>query len=67
MKRKRMSALEIGAKIRAGENFRVYSERERKAALQAAKYAGVKISTRATSATETEGFDIYFLAEPVIK
>lgn len=54
----KLSSLAIGAKIRAGKNFRVGTNLERKAAISAARFAGVKIVTRAV--VFGNGFTIHF-------
>ena len=54
---KPLSDLTIGDKIRQGKPFWVGSNRERKACLSAAKFAGVKITTKA----DTQGFFVIFL------
>lgn len=58
MKRKGMSELEIGQRLKAGKEFEVATERERKGALTAAKFLGVEICTRKT---ETGAYLVRFL------
>ena len=60
---KRLTAFEIGHRIRQGKTFKVGSERERKAALDAARFAGVEITTRVS---DTGGFNVYFLNPKII-
>lgn len=60
MKPKRLTALAIGAKLRARQPFSVASEAQRKAVLLAAKHCGVQIITRADEANG--GFKIQFVA-----
>ena len=65
MANKKLSAVEIGARIRAGKTFVVMGERERKAALQAAKYAGVMVASRYVSGLpKLPKFAIFFLDGP---
>lgn len=52
-----LSAPEIGKLIRAGKDFHVATNADRKAALQAAAFFGVEITTKAVES----GFNIYFL------
>lgn len=53
----KISALEMGALIRAGEYFTVSSKRERQMALDAARYAGRIITTRPKGSV----YEVYFL------
>ena len=59
MKNKKCTAAEIGALIRGGKTFDARTERDRKAALQAALYAGIRVCSRKLAGKP--GFRIYFL------
>ena len=58
MMKRGMTEIQIASKIKAGKNFKVSTNRERKMALTAAKYLGVDIITRICS--DASGFDVYF-------
>ncbi len=49
---------QIAKKISAQKEFRVLTNKERKLALSAAKFANLRIFTRAASGAE--GFNVYF-------
>ena len=55
----KLSSLAIGAKIKAGKNFWVGTNLERKAATACAKFQGIEIRTRADF--EKGGFNVYFI------
>ena len=57
MKNKKCTAAEIGALVRAGQTFEARTERDRKAALQAALYAGIRVCSRRRG----KHWRIYFL------
>lgn len=60
----RLSNLAIGNKIRKGVTFTVGSNADRIAALTAAKFAGVNVSSRKNkglNGQKPNGFTIYFL------
>lgn len=54
-----MSDLEIASRLRAKRNFSVPGNLERKAVLQAAKWLGLQVSTRAN---DDGGYTIRFIA-----
>lgn len=58
--KKSMTELEIASRIKAGRNFWVPGNRERKLVLMAARFFGVRLSTRVSAAG---GFTVYFFAE----
>lgn len=57
--KRRMSDLEIASRLRAKRNFSVPGNLERKAVLQAAKWLGLQVSTRAN---DDGGYTIRFIA-----
>ncbi len=57
---RKLSTLAIGAKIKAGKDFWVGTNLERKAAIAAAGFMGVKITTQ-KQVLQPGGFNVYFL------
>ena len=57
MKSKLLSESEIGEKIKAGKNFTVATKKERALCLYAARFMGVKVTSR----KDGQSFKIFFL------
>jgi hypothetical protein len=59
MKEKRLSPLQIAAKLRAGRNFWIATPAEQKEILTAKRFLGLDVATRANLIKG--GFDVIFL------